>query len=194
MTSTTCMSMCAIQINDTHPTMVIPELIRLLMQRGFNMDTAVDVCEKDLCLHKPHDSGGSTGKMAGILSGEGRAASDADYPGPGRACEEEISMMREYISSIGQDRVHMAHIDIHYGYAVNGVAALHTEILKESELKPFYDIYPEKFNNKTNGITFRRWLVHCNHRLSDYLTGADRTGIYGGRLPIWRSFLHYQGR
>ena len=65
----------------------------------------------------------------------------------------------------------MAHIDIHFGYAVNGVAALHTEILKESELKPFYDIYPEKFNNKTNGITFRRWLVHCNHRLSDYLTG-----------------------
>ena len=71
----------------------------------------------------------------------------------------------------GQNRVHMAHIDIHFGYAVNGVAALHTEILKESELKPFYDIYPEKFNNKTNGITFRRWLVHCNHRLSDYLTG-----------------------
>ena len=67
------------------------------------------------------------------------------------------------------DRVHMAHIDIHYGYAVNGVAALHTEILKESELKPFYDIYPEKFNNKTNGITFRRWLVHCNHELADYL-------------------------
>src|SRR5699024_11170703 len=68
-----------------------------------------------------------------------------------------------------EDRVHMAHIDIHFGYAVNGVAALHTEILKESELKPFYDIYPEKFNNKTNGITFRRWLVHCNHELSDYL-------------------------
>lgn len=67
------------------------------------------------------------------------------------------------------DRVHMAHIDIHFGYAVNGVAALHTQILKESELKPFYDIYPEKFNNKTNGITFRRWLVHCNPELSAYL-------------------------
>ena len=63
----------------------------------------------------------------------------------------------------------MAHIDIHFGYAVNGVAALHTEILKESELKPFYDIYPQKFNNKTNGITFRRWLVHCNHNLAEYL-------------------------
>ena len=68
-----------------------------------------------------------------------------------------------------QDRVHMAHIDIHFGYAVNGVAALHTEILKESELKPFYDIYPEKFNNKTNGITFRRWLLHCNQELSAYI-------------------------
>ena len=68
-----------------------------------------------------------------------------------------------------ENRVHMAHIDIHYGYAVNGVAALHTEILQDSELKPFYDIYPQKFNNTTNGITFRRWLVHCNHRLSDYL-------------------------
>lgn len=67
------------------------------------------------------------------------------------------------------DRVHMAHIDIHFGYAVNGVAALHTEILKESELKPFYDIYPQKFNNKTNGITFRRWLVHCNHDLAEYI-------------------------
>ena len=67
------------------------------------------------------------------------------------------------------DRVHMAHMDIHYGYSVNGVAALHTEILKNSELKAFYDIYPEKFNNKTNGITFRRWLMHANPRLSHYL-------------------------
>ena len=68
-----------------------------------------------------------------------------------------------------QDRVHMAHIDIHFGYSINGVAALHTDILKQSELKPFYDLYPEKFNNKTNGITFRRWLVHCNQPLTAYL-------------------------
>ena len=76
------------------------------------------------------------------------------------------------------DRVHMAHMDIHYGYSVNGVAALHTEILKNSELKAFYDIYPEKFNNKTNGITFRRWLMHANPRLSHYLDeiiGEDGT-------------------
>ena len=76
------------------------------------------------------------------------------------------------------DRVHMAHIDIHFGYAVNGVAALHTEILKESELKPFYDIYPQKFNNKTNGITFRRWLVHCNHDLAEYIKELIGPGIW----------------
>ena len=74
------------------------------------------------------------------------------------------------------NRVHMAHIDIHFGYAVNGVAALHTQILEESELKPFYDIYPEKFQNKTNGITFRRWLMHCNHKLADYITELIGTG------------------
>ena len=71
--------------------------------------------------------------------------------------------------SCRDERVHMAHIDIHYGQSVNGVAALHTQILEESELKPFYDIYPEKFNNKTNGITFRRWLLHCNHELASYI-------------------------
>ena len=77
----------------------------------------------------------------------------------------------EKVAIIDKDqRVHMAHMDIHYGFSVNGVAALHTEILKNSELKPFYDIYPEKFNNKTNGITFRRWLMHCNHPLTDYIT------------------------
>ena len=76
-----------------------------------------------------------------------------------------------------ENRVHMAHIDIHYGYAVNGVAALHTDILKDSELKPFYDIYPEKFNNKTNGITFRRWLLHCNYELADYLKELIGSGF-----------------
>ena len=69
-----------------------------------------------------------------------------------------------------EKRVHMAHMDIHYGYSVNGVAALHTEILKDEELKPFFDIYPERFNNKTNGITFRRWLLHCNNELTDFIT------------------------
>nr|WP_294468096.1 glycogen/starch/alpha-glucan phosphorylase [uncultured Sellimonas sp.] len=160
----------AIQINDTHPTMVIPELIRLLMQRGFNMDTAVDVVRKT-CAYTNHT----------ILA-------EALEKWPIYYLEKVVPHLMPIIRDLDarvrrdfhdervyiidqQDRVHMAHIDIHFGYAVNGVAALHTEILKESELKPFYDIYPEKFNNKTNGITFRRWLVHCNHELSDYLTG-----------------------
>ena len=163
----------AIQINDTHPTMVIPELIRLLMQRGFNMDTAVDVVRKT-CAYTNHT----------ILA-------EALEKWPIHYLEKVVPHLMPIIRDLdarvrrdfhdervyiidNHDRVHMAHIDIHFGYAVNGVAALHTEILKESELKPFYDIYPEKFNNKTNGITFRRWLVHCNHELSDYL--ADLIG------------------
>ena len=85
----------------------------------------------------------------------------------------------------------MAHIDIHFGYAVNGVAALHTEILKESELKPFYDIYPQKFNNKTNGITFRRWLVHCNHNLAEYLKELIGPG-YMEHAEELEKLLEYQ--
>ncbi|MFQ7312219.1 MAG: glycogen/starch/alpha-glucan phosphorylase [Sellimonas sp.] len=158
----------SIQINDTHPTMVIPELIRLLVAKGFNMDTAVDVVRKT-CAYTNHT----------ILA-------EALEKWPVSYLEKVVPHLMPIIRDLDarvrrdfhdekvyiidkEDRVHMAHIDIHFGYAVNGVAALHTEILKESELKPFYDIYPEKFNNKTNGITFRRWLVHCNHELSDYL-------------------------
>lgn len=157
-----------IQINDTHPTMVIPELIRLLTARGFNIDTAVDVVRKT-CAYTNHT----------ILA-------EALEKWPVYYLEKVVPHLLPIIRELDarvrrdfhdervyiidkQDRVHMAHIDIHYGYAVNGVAALHTEILKESELKPFYDIYPAKFNNKTNGITFRRWLVHCNHSLAVYL-------------------------
>lgn len=158
----------AVQINDTHPTMVIPELIRLLTARGFNMDTAIDVVKKT-CAYTNHT----------ILA-------EALEKWPVHYLEQVVPQLMPIIRELdrrvkkdyqdervhiidGSGRVHMAHIDIHYGYAVNGVAALHTDILKESELKPFYDIYPEKFNNKTNGITFRRWLTHCNHELSDYL-------------------------
>ena len=158
----------AVQINDTHPTMVIPELIRLLMERGFNMDTAIDVVRKT-CAYTNHT----------ILA-------EALEKWPVRYLEKVVPHLLPIIRELDarvrrdyhdervyiidkQDRVHMAHIDIHFGYAVNGVAALHTQILKESELKPFYDIYPEKFNNKTNGITFRRWLVHCNQELAGYL-------------------------
>ena len=160
----------AIQINDTHPTMVIPELIRLLMQRGFNLDTAVDVVRKT-CAYTNHTilaealEKWPVSYLEKVVPHLMPIIRDLDA-----RVKRDFHDERVYIID-GQDRVHMAHIDIHFGYAVNGVAALHTEILKESELKPFYDIYPEKFNNKTNGITFRRWLVHCNHRLSDYLTG-----------------------
>ena len=160
----------AIQINDTHPTMVIPEFIRLLMQRGFNMDTAVDVVRKT-CAYTNHTilaealEKWPVSYLEKVVPHLMPIIRDLDA-----RVKRDFHDERVYIID-GQDRVHMAHIDIHFGYAVNGVAALHTEILKESELKPFYDIYPEKFNNKTNGITFRRWLVHCNHRLSDYLTG-----------------------
>ena len=158
----------AIQINDTHPTMVIPELIRLLMEKGFNMDTAVDVVRKT-CAYTNHTI------LAEALEKWPVAYLEKVVPHLMPVIRELDARVRkdysdERVAIIDKDdRVHMAHIDIHYGYAVNGVAALHTEILKESELKPFYDIYPEKFNNKTNGITFRRWLKHCNHDLVAYL-------------------------
>ena len=158
-----------IQINDTHPTMVIPELIRILTeQKGFNIDTAVDVVSKT-CAYTNHTI------LAEALEKWPLSYLEKVVPHLipiirelDRRVRRDFHDPRVYIID-EMDRVHMAHIDIHFGYAVNGVAALHTEILKESELKPFYDIYPQKFNNKTNGITFRRWLVHCNHNLAEYL-------------------------
>lgn len=159
----------AIQINDTHPTMVIPELIRLLTQKkGFNMDTAIDVVRKT-CAYTNHTI------LAEALEKWPVSYLEKVVPQLMPIIRELDARVRkdfhdERVYIIDQsDRVHMAHIDIHYGYAVNGVAALHTEILKQSELKPFYDLYPEKFNNKTNGITFRRWLMHCNPKLAEYL-------------------------
>lgn len=158
-----------IQINDTHPTMVIPELIRILTeQKGFGMDTAIDVVSKT-CAYTNHTI------LAEALEKWPISYLEKVVPQLlpiiyelDKRVRDKFSDERVYIID-NQNRVHMAHIDIHFGYAVNGVAALHTDILKESELKPFYDIYPEKFNNKTNGITFRRWLIHCNHELSEYL-------------------------
>ena len=166
-----------IQINDTHPTMVIPELIRILtQQKGFDMDTAIDVVSKT-CAYTNHT----------ILA-------EALEKWPIHYLEKVVPQLMPIIRELdarvrakfqdervyiidNENRVHMAHIDIHYGYAVNGVAALHTDILKDSELKPFYDIYPEKFNNKTNGITFRRWLLHCNYELADYLKELIGSGF-----------------
>ena len=158
----------AIQINDTHPTMVIPELIRLLMEKGFNMDTAVDVVRKT-CAYTNHTilaealEKWPVAYLEKVVSHLMPVIRELDVRVRKDYSDERVAIIDK------DERVHMAHIDIHYGYAVNGVAALHTEILKESELKPFYDIYPEKFNNKTNGITFRRWLKHCNHDLAAYL-------------------------
>ena len=158
-----------IQINDTHPTMVIPELIRILTEKyEISFEESVDIVSS-LVAYTNH-----------TILAEALEKWPVDYLEKvvpqlmpiirelDARIRREFSDERVYIID-NQNRVHMAHIDIHYGYAVNGVAALHTEILKNSELKPFYDIYPEKFNNKTNGITFRRWLIHCNHELSEYL-------------------------
>ena len=159
----------SIQINDTHPTMVIPELIRLLTNEGLTMDESIDVVSKT-CAYTNHT----------ILA-------EALEKWPIKYLEKVVPHLLPIIRELDdrvrknyadktvyiiddKDLVHMAHIDIHYSYSVNGVAALHTEILKNSELNNFYKIYPNKFNNKTNGITFRRWLMHCNHSLSDYIS------------------------
>lgn len=157
-----------IQINDTHPSMVIPELIRLLIERGIDFDQAAEIVSRT-CAYTNH-----------TILAEALEKWPIDYleevvphlmPIIRRLDEkvrEKITDASTYLID-DQNRVHMAHMDIHYGFSVNGVAALHTEILKESELKNFYQIYPEKFNNKTNGITFRRWLMACNPALSSYI-------------------------
>ena len=159
-----------IQINDTHPTMVIPELIRILTEeKNFNMDTAVDVVSKT-CAYTNHTilaealEKWPVSYLEKVVPHLVPIIRDLDRRVRRDFHDEKVYIIDE------MNRVHMAHIDIHFGYAVNGVAALHTQILEQSELKPFYDIYPEKFQNKTNGITFRRWLVHCNHKLADYIT------------------------
>ena len=157
-----------IQINDTHPTMVIPELIRLLTARGMDIDDAVNVVAKT-CAYTNHTI------LAEALEKWPVAYLKKVVPQLMPIIEILDDKVRrkfedESVSIIDRnDTVHMAHIDIHYGFSVNGVAALHTEILKNSELNNFYRIYPEKFNNKTNGITFRRWLLHCNPLLAEFL-------------------------
>lgn len=157
-----------IQINDTHPSMVIPELIRLLAERGIELDEAIDIVSRT-CAYTNHT----------ILA-------EALEKWPIHYLKKVVPQLVPIIEILDdkvrrkyddtslaiidkEDRVHMAHMDIHYGFSVNGVAYLHTEILKNNELHKFYEIYPEKFNNKTNGITFRRWLLHCNHPLADMI-------------------------
>lgn len=158
-----------IQINDTHPSMVIPELIRLLTEeKGFTMDEAVEVVSKT-CAYTNHTI------LAEALEKWPMEYLEEVVPNLVPIIKELDERVRKTVKDAStyiideQDRVHMAHMDIHYGFSVNGVAALHTEILKNSELKNFYDLYPERFNNKTNGITFRRWLMHCNPTLTRYI-------------------------
>ena len=173
----------AIQINDTHPTMVIPELIRILTwDEGFTMDDAISVVSKT-CAYTNH-----------TILAEALEKWPLEYLN--KVVPQLVPIIKELSARIAKSnkdpgvqiidaekRVHMAHIDIHYGYSVNGVAAIHTDILKNTELNAFYKLYPEKFNNKTNGITFRRWLLACDRPLAkllddtigrDYRKDADR--------------------
>ena len=160
----------AIQINDTHPTLVIPELIRILTwEEGFTIEDAVKVVSKT-CAYTNHTI------LAEALEKWPLAYLEKVVPQLVPIIKElSARVAKKYkdpkVQIIDEEkRVHMAHIDIHYGYSVNGVAAIHTDILKETELNCFYQLYPEKFNNKTNGITFRRWLLSCNRELAALLT------------------------
>ncbi|HEP1454892.1 glycogen phosphorylase [Streptococcus pyogenes] len=158
-----------VQINDTHPSMVIPELIRLLTEKhGFDFDEAVAVV-KNMVGYTNHTI------LAEALEKWPTAYLNEVVPHLVTIIEKLDALVRSEVSDPAvqiideSGRVHMAHMDIHFATSVNGVAALHTEILKNSELKAFYDLYPEKFNNKTNGITFRRWLEFANQDLADYI-------------------------
>ena len=158
----------AVQINDTHPSMVIPELIRLLQERGILMDEAIEIVSK-VCAYTNHNI------LAEALEKWPIHFLDKAVPQLMPIIRELDNKVRAKVSDestyiIKDGLVHMAHMDIHYGYSVNGVAYLHTEILKNTELNNFYKLYPEKFNNKTNGITFRRWLMSCNPELSKMIT------------------------
>ena len=159
-----------IQINDTHPTMVIPELIRILVEeKAFSMDEAIEVVRKT-CAYTNHTI------LAEALEKWPLAYLEKVVPQLIPYIEELDKRVREKykdpkVQIIDEDdRVHMAHIDIHYGFSVNGVAAIHSDILKQTELNHFYKIYPAKFNNKTNGITFRRWLLSCNRELAGFIS------------------------
>ena len=158
-----------IQINDTHPTMIIPELIRLLVQRGIDLDEAIEIVTRT-CAYTNHTI------LAEALEKWNISQLKKVVPQLVPIMEILDDKVRRKFDEPAvhiidkDDRVHMAHIDIHYSSSVNGVAQLHTEILKNEELNSFYEIYPEKFNNKTNGITFRRWIMHSNPELSAFIT------------------------
>ncbi len=180
----------AIQINDTHPSMVIPELIRLLMLQGISWDEAVSIVT-DTCAYTNHTI------LAEALEKWPLDFIEEVAPAIVPIIKKLDKMVKdkyhkEELAIIDQDnRVHMAHMDMHFGHSVNGVAYLHTEILKKTELADFYKIYPEKFNNKTNGITFRRWLMHANPRLAHLLTQTIGEG-YKKDADELEKLLKYQ--
>ena len=164
-----------IQINDTHPTMIIPELIRLLVKKGIGMDEAIEIVSKT-CAYTNHTILAEALEkwpityLQKVVPQLVPIIEILDDKVRRKYADEKVVIIDK------NDVVHMAHIDIHYGFSVNGVASLHTEILKQTELHAFYELYPEKFNNKTNGITFRRWLLHCNPRLSALLDASIGNG------------------
>ncbi|OUC50693.1 maltose phosphorylase [Eggerthia catenaformis] len=157
-----------IQINDTHPSLVIPELIRLLMLEGFTIKEAISLVSKT-CAYTNHTI------LAEALEKWPMSYLEEIVPQllPIIEALDAVAYERSHnhkVAIIDENKlVHMASMDIHFGYSINGVAAIHTDILKNSELKDFYDLYPNKFNNKTNGITFRRWLLSCNEELTDFI-------------------------
>lgn len=158
-----------IQINDTHPSMVIPELINRLVLEGIDLHEAIDIVSKT-CAYTNHTILAEALEkwhledLKQVVPQLIPTIQELNAIAKSRSDNKAIQIIDEH------NLVHMAHMDIHFGYSINGVASLHTEILKNSELKAFYELYPEKFNNKTNGITFRRWLLHCNNELSQYIT------------------------
>ncbi|WP_346907663.1 glycogen/starch/alpha-glucan phosphorylase [Faecalicatena orotica] len=180
-----------IQINDTHPTMVIPELIRLLMERGMEMDDAIGVVSRT-CAYTNHTILAEAlekwplGYLKKVVPQLVPIIEVLDDKVRRKYADESVAVIDR------NDTVHMAHIDIHYGFSVNGVAALHTEILKQNELNNFYQIYPEKFNNKTNGITFRRWLLHCNPLLTEMLDFIIGKGYRSDAKQLER-LLNFRG-
>lgn len=190
--------LAVIQINDTHPTMVIPELIRLLTENGdidgspITMDEAIDIVSKS-CAYTNH-----------TILAEALEKWPVDYLN--RVVPQLMPIIKELDRRVRKkytdksvyiiddnNLVHMAHIDIHYGMSVNGVAKLHTEILENTELNNFYRIYPEKFNNKTNGITFRRWLIHCNNGLAKYIETLIGSEYRHDAEKVKKTFLKFAG-
>ena len=181
---------CAIQINDTHPSMVIPELIRILVDdKAFTLDEAIDVVSKT-CAYTNHTILAEALEkwpieyLEKVVPHLVPIIKELDKRVRAKFDDESVYIIDE------NERVHMAHMDIHYGYSINGVAAIHTEILKDTELNNFYKIYPEKFNNKTNGITFRRWLMSCNKELDSLITATIGSGYKKNAFELEKLLEH----